>query len=112
MCLLAFIPATAATGQFGVADRHEITFNSPVRVGDTLLPVGNYLVVHTMDGDAHIMVFKQVGVRNPAEAKVKCHLVPLDTKAGDTRKIYLTNAANERVLSKLVFEGERAEHEF
>lgn len=113
VCLFAFsMLANAGHNQFGVADRHEITFSNPTRIGDTLLPVGDYQVLHVMDGDSHVMVFKQMGVKKPIEVRVKCHLVPLSEKAGDTKKVYIVNAANERVLSKLVFAGDSAQHEF
>jgi hypothetical protein len=65
-----------------------------------------------MDGDNHIMVFKQLRTKNPAEAKVKCTLVPLASKADQTQKSYVINAANERVLQTLVFRGDKAQHVF
>ena len=40
---------------FGVADLQKITFLDPIRVGETLLPQGNYEVRHVMEGDNHIM---------------------------------------------------------
>jgi len=102
----------AGQNKFGVQERQQISFDNPVRVGGTLLPSGNYQVIHTMEGENHVMLFKQMGVKTPAEARVTCHLVPLAHKAGDTQKIYTISANNERVLSKLVFRGDTAQHEF
>jgi hypothetical protein len=102
----------AGQNQFGVADTRQITFDNPIWVGDTLLPVGNYQVLHTMEGGTHIMVFKQQGGKKPVEARVKCQLVPLAEKAVQTEKIYTYNAKNERVLQMLIFRGDTAKHQF
>ena len=51
-----------------------------------------------MDGDNHIMVFKQLRTNKPAEAKVKCTLVPLPHKADVDQSLYETSSAKEKVL--------------
>jgi hypothetical protein len=113
MCVLGLsLLASAAENKFGVADSSKITFYDPIRVGDTLLPSGNYQVLHTMDGDRHIMVFTQLNTKRPAEARVECQLVPLQKKAVRTETSYVLNAANERVLHKLIFKGDSAQHVF
>ena len=103
---------SAGQNKFGVMDTRQITFDNPMRVGDVVLPSGEYQVLHTMDGDTHIMVFKQLRTKNPAQSKVKCTLVPLAAKANQTQKTYVINAANERVLQTLVFRGDKATHVF
>lgn len=113
LCVLVFgIVASAAPNQFGIANSRNITFENPVRVGDTLLPSGDYKVLHTMDGDNHIMVFEQQRTKKPAEAKVKCTLVPLTAKAKRTERLFTVNTASERVLRELIFEGDTAKHVF
>ena len=102
----------AGQNKFGVADARNITFENPIRVGNVVLPKGEYKVLHTMDGDNHIMMFTQQGGKNPAEVKVKCTLVPLTAKATTTEKFYVLNASNERVLRELVFRGDTAKHVF
>jgi len=102
----------AKENQFGVADSYKITFTAPTRVGDVLLPKGYYQVLHTMQGQDHVMVFKQLQTRKPAEARVKCQLVPLPKKADRDEQAFLVNAANERVLHKLIFKGDTAQHVF
>ena len=104
--------ASAAQNKFGVADTRTLAITSPTRLGDTLLPVGQYRIQHTMEGQNHIMVFKQMNVSNPVEIKVKCTLVPLDKRADQTRSNFVMNAANERVLHSLIFEGDTSEHVF
>ena len=103
---------SAGQNKFGVMDTRQVTFDNPMRVGGILLPSGEYQVLHTMDGENHIMVFKQLRTKNPAEAKVKCTLVPLTKKAPQTQKTYVLNAGSERVLQTLVFQGDKAQHVF
>ena len=96
----------------GINDVYWVSFSEKIRVADTVLPSGNYEIRHVMEGADHIMVFKQIGVRKPVEVRAKCTLVPLPEKANETQKIYLLNAANERVLHELIFKGDRAKHVF
>ena len=103
---------SAGQNKFGVMDSRQVTFDNPMRVGDVLLPSGEYQVLHTMQGETHLMVFKQLRTKKPAEAKVKCQLIPLEAKADQTQKIYILNASNERVLQSLVFRGDKAKHVF
>ncbi|HXY52969.1 MAG TPA: hypothetical protein VEI01_26215 [Terriglobales bacterium] len=104
--------ATAENNKYGVADVTKITFTAPVRIGDAPLPAGDYEVRHTMEGENHIMVFRQLHVTNPAEAHVKCTLVPLSEKATRTATTYTVNASNEQVVQEIVFRGDTAKHVF
>jgi hypothetical protein len=106
------VSAVADHNQFGVANSYQVNFIEKFRVGSTMLPAGNYEIRHTMEGQDHIMVFQQVGVKNPQEVRAKCTLVPLAAKASETQKIYKVNDANERVLSELIFKGDNAKHVF
>jgi hypothetical protein len=81
-----------------------------MRVGAVVLPAGDYVIRHTMDGQEHIMVFQRA--RTKDEIKVKCTLVQLAKKAEHNETIYQLNAANERVLQELVFAGDKAKHVF
>ena len=102
--------ATAGKNNLGVSDVVTVTFATPVRVGATLLPAGQYTVRHTMEGQTHVMVFQRAQSRD--EFKVTCTLVPLSQKAREDQTIYELNAANERVLQSLVFRGDTAKHVF
>jgi len=113
ICILGLgVFAGASQNQFGVADSHNINFVTPTRVGDVLLPAGDYQVVHTMEGQDHVMVFKQLHRSKPAQARVKCQLVSLPEKARRTEQTYELNAANQHVLHVLVFRGDSAQHVF
>ena|SRR5215467_1476412 len=108
----ASLMLSAKQNKFGVADERQITFDQPIHVGNTFLPKGDYQVLHTMEGDNHVMVFKQLNKAIPAEAKVKCTLVNLAVKADQTQKIYVLNTSKEEVLRELVFRGDTAKHVF
>jgi hypothetical protein len=102
----------AKQNKYGVADVRKVTFSSATRVGDALLPQGDYEVRHVMDGENHVMAFKQLGKNKPAEARVPCKLVTLKDKIERDQVTYTVNAANERVLQTLRFSGDVAEHVF
>jgi hypothetical protein len=104
--------AAAKTNQFGVADKQVVTFSETIHVGTAVLPAGEYDVKHTMEGDNHIMVFTQVGVKSPVEAHVKCNLVKLQAKADHTSQLYDHDATNQHVLRELTFKGDTAKHVF
>lgn len=101
--------AAMATDQFGIAEKRAVTFYDTVRVGDTLLPAGDYVVTHQMRGDEHIMVFTKQG-HKPVEARVKCTLKPLSAPAAQSQVEYRVNAAKEHVVARMVWKGDRAEH--
>lgn len=110
--LLILTAVALAANQLGIADKRQVTFYDPVRVGETMLPAGEYTVIHQMQGTDHVMVFTQMGKKKAAEAKVKCTMVPLDKPAVNTEFGFKTNAANERLLTRMVFKGDRAVHQF
>jgi len=105
------LTATAGQNSLGISDVARVTFTTPVRVGTTLLPAGDYTVRHTMEGQEHVMVFKLTSGK-ASEVKAKCTLVSLGKKADQTRTVYQVNASNERVLRELVFRGDTAKHVF
>ncbi len=106
------IAAAAADKQLGIAGERDVSFATAVRVGDVLLPAGDYTVKHTMNGSEHIMVFTQTHSKHPAEAKVKCNLQPLPNKATQNLQGFKQNDKNEKVLARLIFKGDTAEHIF
>jgi len=112
LALLALaLPALAGLNQYGVADQRNVTFVAPMRVGGMLLPAGDYVVKHTIEANEHIMVFTQRSARKPLEAKVKCSMLPLTQKAQQNGVGY-KEINNEKVLTRLIFKGDLAEHVF
>jgi hypothetical protein len=110
--LSASVVLSAKTNKYGVSDVRNVTFAAATRVGDVLLPQGDYEVRHVMEAENHMMVFKRKGGSKAAEARVKCNLVTLKQKVERDEMIYQVNAANERVLQTLRFRGDLAEHVF
>jgi hypothetical protein len=104
--------AVAAPNKYGVADTRKISFSEPIKVGDVVLPKGEYKVQHTMEGENHIMVFTQLKASEPAVAHVKCQLVPLAKKAERTEVMYGHNQTDTHVLQEMVFAGDTAKHVF
>jgi hypothetical protein len=100
----------AGEKNLGIRDVSRVTFVAPIRVGTALLPAGDYVVRHTMEGQDHVMVFERI--HGKESVKVKCTLVPLPQKADQTSTVYQLNATNERVLQELVFRGDTAKHVF
>jgi len=112
LCVFMLGAVAVAENQLGIADQYKVTFLQKVRVADTLLPQGDYEIRHVMEGSNHIMVFRQLGTKKPVEVRAKCTLVPLGAKATRDERVYTLNAANEQVLSEMVFKGDRAKHVF
>ena len=110
VCLFAF--GLAAAGEdAGTHDVNRVAFADQIRVGGALLPPGEYVVRHTMEGPDHVMVFQSVNHKHP-DVKARCQLVQLGKKADQTRTVYDLNAAKERILQELVFSGDAAKHVF
>jgi len=106
-CTAALVQATDSS--LGVANKQTIIFSSPTLVGGTLLPAGQYQVLHQMNGTEHIMLFKGIA-GTKGEAKAKCNLVTLAEKATKTEQRYTENAKNEHVLQEMTFRGDSAKH--
>jgi len=112
ICVFMLSSVLFSENQMGIWDKYQVNFVEKVRVADTVLPKGNYEIRHVMEGSDHIMIFRQLNTKKPVEVRAKCTLVPLTEKASDDQRIYVLNAANERVLSELIFKGDHAKHVF
>lgn len=113
ICVVTMCVFTVAgQNKLGVANSYQVSFSEKVWVANTMLPEGDYEIRHVMDGYKHVMVFRQLGVRKPAQARAECTLVPLSETAVESQKNYDVNAANERVLRELTFKGDLAKHVF
>jgi hypothetical protein len=54
------VVAQAGNSKFGVDDVRTVTFSDEVRIGEALLPSGDYEIRHVMDGKDHVMVFHKL----------------------------------------------------
>ncbi|MGA2101323.1 MAG: hypothetical protein ABSG34_09490 [Candidatus Sulfotelmatobacter sp.] len=105
-----FSIAVAKENKLGIHEVSNVTFDTPVRVGNAVLPAGSYVVRHTMEGEDHVMIFQREHEKD--QIKVKCTLVALPRKAPRDEAAYQVNANNERVLQELVFSGDSSKHVF
>jgi len=109
LLLLSCTVMMASTNSMGIAEKQTINFTAPTLIGSTLLPAGNYTVTHEMNGQTHVMIFKQNG-GSKAEVRTNCNLVPLKDKAEHTQQLYTTNAKDQHVLQHITFQGDKATH--
>ena len=110
VCAMGLAATAMASAMPGVADVQKVSFDSPIRIGGTLVPAGDDEVRHVMEGENHIRVFYDISRKNSREVRVKCTLVSLGQKADQTQKIYVVNAASEQVPEELIFRGDMAKH--
>lgn len=104
--ILALTTAMAAQ-TFGA---RQVKFDNPVRVQGQLLPAGEYKIEHVMEGQKHIMVFKQVS-GDKQEFRLNCNIVQLPSKAKQSTSVYDTSSGT-RVLKAMTFAGDNYEHVF
>jgi|SRR5579862_2594027 hypothetical protein len=102
--------AAAKQNKMGIHEVSNVSFSTQVRAAGVVMPAGDYVVRHTMEGEDHIMVFQRE--HEKTQFRVKCTLVPLAGKAPKTEASFLTNAGGEKVLQELIFEGDTAKHVF
>ena len=105
------VVAQAGNSKFGVGDVRTVTFSDEFRIGEALLPSGDYEIRHVMDGKDHVMVFHKLSGKAVA-VRVKCSLKPLTEKAVQSQQVFGVKAANERGLVSLVFRGESTQARF
>lgn len=109
LLVVSFGLAAAAQQSFGVGKVRAIYIAETVRVGDALLPAGDYNVKHEMAGSEHVLVFTSQA--NPKIAtRVNCKMVQLAKKAERTEQEYIRKG-EERVLTALTFKGDNFRHE-
>jgi hypothetical protein len=85
LCMLTLAAVgLAGTNSMGVRDVSHVTFVAPMHVGTVVLPAGDFVVRHTMEGSTHVMVFQRAQSKD--EFKVTCTLVPLSQKAREDRR--------------------------
>ena len=108
LILLLLGTMVAKDNSMGIATKRTINFTQPTVVGGSLLPAGDYNVTHQMQGQTHIMIFRQKG--GTAEAKATCTLTPLASKATVSEQRFTENANNQRVLVQMTFSGDQAIH--
>lgn len=103
--------AIASENKMGIHEVSRVTFREPVSISGNVLPAGEYIVRHSMQGEEHIMAFERAGSHKEA-LRVKCTLVPLAAKADKDEAVYEITSSKEKVLRELVVRGDTAKHVF
>ena len=100
-----------------IGKQGEITFDSPVRVGDQLLKEGTYQIQHVMEGEDHAIVFRKMSrdyyrqlIAGREVARVKCRVEPLGEKAKHGGVRFGTNVAGEKTVEEVHVRGESVKH--
>ncbi len=90
---------------------HDLTLRAPARVGDVKLAAATYQVTHLMENGQHVLLFK--GIRgDKKEYRVSCKMRELPAEAPNDEMRFEELSAKERVLTSLVFAGDKVEHVF
>ncbi len=108
MTLCLSVMLAAKDNPMGIAEKQTLVLNDPTVIAGTLVPAGSYTVTHQMQGQTHIMVFKQNGGK--VEVKATCNLVALNGKAKQSEQRFEQNAKNQKVLVEMTFKGDTAKH--
>lgn len=94
-----------------VGKTHDLTLRAPARVGEFTLAAGTYHVTHVMENGQHIMVFKALR-GDKKEYRVSCKMRDLPVPAARDEQRFEELSPKERVLTSLVFAGDKTEHVF
>jgi hypothetical protein len=125
LAVVAFnLPASAqkATPDFTIGKKGEVHFNVPVKAGSVVLEPGMYQVQHAVEGDDHVVTFKEMqmpaGYRhgNTPVSKVvavslACKIEPAE-KVSNTKVTLRTSAAGAKEIAEVQIAGEAFKHVF
>jgi hypothetical protein len=96
--------------QIKVGKTGEMSFAQETKIGDLLLPAGEYRFVHRVQGEDHFVHFTQVK-NNRDFGEVKCQLEPLVQKADHTA-VYVNTEGGARRIMRIEVAGENVAHVF
>lgn len=109
--ILLLLSTTAATAgnKHSVAENQMVVFNTPIRIGGTLIDAGSYDVRHLMRGKEHIMVFSLQSSHEEV-IRARCTLVPVNFRITQTEIGVVRDPAGQLELVRMQFKGDRALH--
>jgi len=88
----------------------RLTLSAEARVGSELLPAGEYKVTHEMEGANHVLVLRLRG-KETKTFRLACTMQPRNDKAPADEQHFRTENG-QKLLTALVFEGDRYTHAF
>jgi len=126
LAIAAFnLPASAqkpaAGPDFTIGKKGEIHFNVPVKAGSVVLEPGMYQVQHAVEGDDHVVTFKEMEmpagyrhgntpVRKVVAVSLACKIEPAE-KVSNTKVTLRTNAGAKEI-AEVQIAGEAFKHVF
>jgi hypothetical protein len=118
--------AKAGGEELVVGQKGVVHTNKAVKAGEVTLPPSMYVLQHRVEGEDHVLVFKDVKmdytISKPVKtmpskddpgtevAKIKCKVEALSQKAGKTKIVLRTNAAGEKEIAEVYIKGEAFKH--
>ena len=112
LILALIVLATLVAAQDNIVGKtRDLTLREPARAGDVVLPAGSYRVTHVMEGERHIMLFKATR-GDKKEYRVSCKMQELPSQAARSEQRYDESPTGTRLLTSLVFAGDKVEHVF
>ena len=97
--------------QLKVGKTGEITFSQETKIGDVVLPPGDYRFAHRTSGDDHFVRFTQVKGKAREFGEIKCQIEPLQEKVSHTA-VTTTNEGGMRRITRIEVAGENVAHVF
>ena len=104
----------------GNGKKGEVHFATQVKAGDAILKPGMYQVQHVVEGNDHVIIFKETEMpagykmgNTPVGrevARIKCKVEPVAKKVGNTKITLRTNAAGEKEIAEVQVAGEAFKH--
>ena len=88
----------------------DIKLEASARVGSVVLPAGEYRVTHEMQGTQHTLVMARTG-KGKQTFRVLCSMEPLPKAATQSEQHYRYEG-KEKILTGLVFKGDKVFHAF
>ena len=97
--------------QIKVGKTGDMRFDEETRVGDLVLPPGEYRFVHRVAGEDHFVQFVRAG-KSTQLGGVKCQLEPLAKKASRTAVFATEEGGGARRITRIEVAGENVAHVF
>ena len=113
LAVIAFVFVPALVGQnMRVGENNEITFETSVKVGQTVLPPGTHRFEHVVESDHHIIKLTPTSMsKDSHEVNVQCKLESVGKPAKYT-ELHFAPGKKFKTLDSVLVAGENERHRF
>jgi hypothetical protein len=113
LVLVCMMFVSSLAGQtMHVGQNDEITFETPVKVGQSILQPGTYRFEHVIESDHHIVKLTPTSAANADQGvRVQCKLESVGTPAKYT-ELHFAPGKQVKTLHYVLVAGESARHRF